>query len=269
MSEKADQVVTIIDVETTGTSPERDQIVEFAVQKGFGDNAFNKSWRFKPAIPIPPAATAVHGIRDEDVADSPPFSSATGLIRKIIDGSDVIVGYNLKFDLEMLQAEFKRAKVNPLSLRGKHLIDPLALWRRCEPRGLANAVERFVKKPHTGAHSALGDVRATAEVLKGMLNEWGLNAQSWEELAVYIDPERKNWIGESFHLQWENGVPVFGFGKHRGKPVSDAVKDDTGYSEWINSRPDFPAHVRELVSAAARMDAAEFRAFVVSEFGEA
>lgn len=102
-------VIAIIDVETTGANPERDRVIEFAVQKGLTAESYQKSWRVNPGIPIPPEATAVHGIRDEDVKDSPPFSALIPVVEKIIAGSNIIVGYNVDFDLRALQSEFRRA----------------------------------------------------------------------------------------------------------------------------------------------------------------
>ena len=55
--------LAIFDLETTGISPERDRIVEISVVKGLpGGGVETKTRRVNPGIPIPKAATAVHGI---------------------------------------------------------------------------------------------------------------------------------------------------------------------------------------------------------------
>lgn len=258
--------ILIFDVETTGTDPERDQIIELALKKGLDAAAETKSRRFKPSIPIPARATSVHGIRDEDVADCPPIKNVLSSLRDLFAQAEVIVGYNVKFDIEMLQGEFKRAAMRPLDLSGKAIIDPLQLWRRMEPRKLEDAVKRFAKRDHQGAHSALADVEATSEVLLGMLKDFGLGDQSWSELDNFINPEKVNWLGQSHHLRWQDGTAVFGFGKHFGRPVQEVVREDSSYLNWIITK-DFPSHVATVLKHSLELDDADFKTWLSKEFG--
>ena len=62
------------DLETTGVSVSNDRIVEIAILKLHPDESKeSKIWRVNPECPIPPQASAVHGIYDSDVADKPNF----------------------------------------------------------------------------------------------------------------------------------------------------------------------------------------------------
>ena len=62
---------TVIDIETTGIG-EKHRIVELAGVKFCGDKIVDVFDTYvDPGMPIPPYATAVHGIRDADVADAP------------------------------------------------------------------------------------------------------------------------------------------------------------------------------------------------------
>jgi hypothetical protein len=78
--------VLIIDTETTGIDPERDQVIELGVQLGLTTPwAHNRrTWRFKPSIPIPEEASAVHGITDADVADCSRFADHADNLRAFI-----------------------------------------------------------------------------------------------------------------------------------------------------------------------------------------
>src|SRR5690606_29949165 len=58
------------DLEATGTDPWHDRIIEIAL---FRTDGRGYSTLVNPHRPIPPEATAVHGITDEDVADAPGF----------------------------------------------------------------------------------------------------------------------------------------------------------------------------------------------------
>ena len=67
--------LVVFDIESTGVVPQRDRIVEIAVLKITPDGeSRNTVRRLNPQIPIPPSATAIHGISDADVADCPVFA---------------------------------------------------------------------------------------------------------------------------------------------------------------------------------------------------
>ena len=68
MELKLTKPVFFFDLETTGTSITNDRIVEICLLKVFPDGREQaKTYRVNPGMPIPPAATAVHHITDEDV----------------------------------------------------------------------------------------------------------------------------------------------------------------------------------------------------------
>lgn len=174
----------IFDVETTGTDRIRDQVIELGVQFGLdgGGPGESRVWRIRPSCPIDPGAQAVHGISMEDLEGCPPFAQVAREIRDVIDGARVLIGYNLAFDIEMLQAELERAGLSPVELAGKQLVDPLRLWQRCEPRSLQAAHRRFVGQEFAAAHSASADAAATGRVLRGMLAHFNL-AADWTAIA--------------------------------------------------------------------------------------
>ncbi len=68
--------LAFVDLETTGTSPASDRIVEIAILKVQPDGTEDfRRKRVNPGVPIPAEATAIHGITDADVADEPPFQA--------------------------------------------------------------------------------------------------------------------------------------------------------------------------------------------------
>ncbi len=260
----------VFDTETTGTDPQTDQIIELTIQPGLEGAAEAKTWRFLPDRPIARDAERVHGISMADLADCPRFGERAHEVRATLDSVDVWVGYNLRFDLEIVQAELVRAGVPPLSMDGRILVDPFRLWQRMEPRSLQDAHKRFVGEAFDGAHGAAADVAATARVLSGMVTAFGLEDKGWGDLAAIAEPERASWIGPSNHLQWNaDGEVVIGFGKNRGKPVLDFARDreGRGYLEWI-LRSDFPQHVKGILQSLQRSrDSAAWTRSVAEEFG--
>ena len=74
MQLKLDRPLVFFDLETTGTNPLQDRIVEISLIKVMPDGTeLEKSRRINPGIPIPESSTAVHHITDEDVANEPTF----------------------------------------------------------------------------------------------------------------------------------------------------------------------------------------------------
>ena len=161
----------VFDCETTGTDPRRDEIVSLALVRldPSGREIARVVRRVRPSLPIPTEATAVHGISDADVADAPRFAQVAHQLLGLLEGA-IFVAHNAEFDLAMLRNAFARAGVSyrPIgvacTLEGFRLLDPLApahgLEALCARHGI----------PLDEAHDALGDVLATAGLVRLMLS---------------------------------------------------------------------------------------------------
>jgi DNA polymerase III subunit epsilon len=268
LAEPASRIV-IFDCETTGTDRLQDQVIELCVQHGLGDDAPSQTWRIKPTAPIHPGAQAVHGITLADLEGCPSFAEVAPAITAVFAESDVIVGYNIAFDIDMLQAEYTRIGKPLLDLTGKKIIDAFRLWQQCEPRSLQHAHQRFVGAAFAAAHSASADVAATGRVLSGMLAAFNLADSDWESIAIKCDPQyaaRASWVGPSRHLRWEGDVVVLGFGKHTNAPLHQiAAGPDRSFLRWVVER-DFPVHVGEVCRAALDLPGEEFLAWARRKF---
>jgi DNA polymerase III subunit epsilon len=259
--------VIVFDVETTGTDRQRDQVIELCVQMGLESDSERLIWRMRPSVPINPGAQAVHGITMEDLADCQPFAAYAGDIRALFSRAQVLVGYNMSFDIDMLQAEYERLRQPFLALEGKQLVDAFRLWQQCEPRSLQHAHQRFVGDSFQEAHSASADVAATSRVLRGMIRDFGLAGRDWGTIARVCEPERSTWVGPSRHVRWEQGVVVLGFGKHAGMPMHVvAGSEHRDYLQWVLGK-DFPRHVHAICRAALELAADEFLRWVMQTFG--
>ena len=271
------QRIIVFDSETTGIDFAKDQIIELCVQFGLDDAvlpdpATRRTWRIKPAVPINPAAQAVHGISAEELEACPAFAAYADEIAQVFADADVIVGYNLSFDIDMLQAEYARLGRPLLDLSGKRIVDPFRLWQQCEPRSLQHAHRRFVGDEFAAAHSATADVAATGRVLAGMLRAFKLDDRDWSQIATVCDPKQElwgtSWVGPSRHLRWSDGVVVLGFGKYAGAAVHElAAGPDRSFLRWVIER-DFPAHVAEICRAALERSGDEFLTWTRSRFGQ-
>ncbi len=264
MSEKrTEHGVLVFDVETTGTDRRRDQVIELCVQFGLADDAPSKTWRFKPAVSISPGAQAVHGISIEQLEDCPSFGELADEIRAVFAAAEVLVGYNLAFDIDMISAEYERLARPTPEWSSKTVIDAFRMWQQCEPRSLSHAHLRFVGHTFEAAHSATADVAATGRVLSGMLKTFGLDEHDWRGIAGVCDPARPSWVGPSRHLQWSGERVIMAFGKHSGTPLHQI---DPGYLRWMAEK-DFPGHVTQICTKAASLPEPEFLSWIRQAFG--
>lgn len=245
MKLKLERPLVFFDLETTGTNPSTDRIVEISLIKVMPDGReMEHSHRINPGIPIPASSTAIHHITDADVANEPKFSDIAAKLNKWLEGCDM-AGYNSnKFDVPLLMEEFKRAGI-PFDTSGRRFVDVQNIFYAMEPRTLVAAYRFYCGKDLEGAHSATCDTHATYEVLMSQLDRY-------EDLQN--DVEKLSKIGQKRTLDLagriaedENGNPVFNFGKYKGQKVEDVFKRDIGYYSWM-MQGEFPQNTKDVIT---------------------
>lgn len=242
--------LAFLDLETTGLRTAEDRIVEIAVLTvaPTGDVS-EKVRRFDPGMPIPPEATAVHGITDEDVAGKPPFAARARSLARQLDPCD-LAGFNLrKFDLPMLLAEFRRAGVS-FDPGSRRLIDVQTIFHREEPRDLSAAARFYLDRAHQDAHTALGDIRTTAAVFAAQLDRYEHIPRDLEGLHAYCDEVMPfETAVERWFQKGEEGY-VFNRGKHRGRPLTEVARTEPDYLRWMLGADDMDEEVLRIVREA-------------------
>ena len=129
---KIERPLTVLDVETTGVWPKSDRIVQIAYVTVTPDQqVIEYNQLINPERSIPAESTAIHRITDEDVKEAPVFREVALAITEALSGNDFI-GYNFRFDRQMLHSVCDRAGVD-FTFDGVALIDPLQVWQRLEP----------------------------------------------------------------------------------------------------------------------------------------
>jgi DNA polymerase III subunit epsilon len=145
------------DLETTGTVPGVDQIVEIGAVRfinGSVDAVF--STLVDPQRPIPAGASAVNGISDEMVKGKPLIESLLPSLAEFC-GDDLMVAHNAPFDFQFILADVKKYESpTPQGL----VLDTLAIARKVFP-GLPNyklgTLVQHLKIPTTDFHRAEED----------------------------------------------------------------------------------------------------------------
>ena len=245
--------LVFFDLETTGINIASDRIVELSYHKLFPDGSSEgKTWRVKPVMmkdgvevqmPIPPEASAVHGIYDDDLRDCPTFRQIAADVAKVLEGCD-LAGYNsAHFDLPLLAEEFARTEVN-IDLKRMKMVDVFTIFTKNEPRNLTAAYKFYCGKDLTDAHSANADTLATYEVLMAQLERYDI-PDTVDGLAEYTQGKQPfaDFAGR-IYLD-ENGVECFNFGKYKGQRVIDVFRRDTGYYGWLTAG-DFPEYTKRV-----------------------
>ncbi len=163
-----------IDVETTGLLDADPHIVELAILRIDPDLSVKaRVWRLNPDVPIPAAASNIHGITDTQVAGCPGFGDVLAPLMDLLWNCD-LTGFNLiRFDLPVLDLELSRCGVALLDTRHRLVLDSLAIFHRYYPpppgtRGygtLAAACQRYLGYRPSGAHGSLCDALAALQVL--------------------------------------------------------------------------------------------------------
>jgi len=223
----------VVDTETTGFSPARgDRVLEVAVVLLDPQGRVEREWEtlLNPDRGVGP--TQVHGITAAEVARAPRFPEIARYLGSLFAGR-LVVGHNIAFDARFLAAEFAAAGM-AVPLEAGQCLCTQALARQHLPgprRTLAVSCEQ-AGVIHTGAHSAIGDTRATAELLQYFLR-LGPVPPSWR--VLYDAAARAPWPGVSLS---GTGFGDTGFG---GGPAEGMLDLDS-----VSVRPTVAA-VRTLV----------------------
>jgi len=179
----------VIDVETTGLSPQACRVVEIAVvrmQRGEIVSSFSSL--LNPGTPIPVEASRIHGISDAEVAHAPRFVDVLASVVQITEGA-IPVAYNEGFDRGFIGAELGRLNMgdgiprSAFDSQWPSWLDPLA-WVRHIGRGapkvsnkLTDACDRW-GVTIVNAHRAEADAEAAGKLLWTIQGEIGASTVS-------------------------------------------------------------------------------------------
>ena len=255
-----DKDLIFFDIESTGLHVLKDRIIQIALIKypKKGGDAEEKEYLLNPGVPISAEAFAVHGISVDMIRNKPSFKDVADELFDWIGNAD-LAGYNSdRFDIPMLLEEFARVG-KKLDLSKRRCIDVQKIFYKMEPRTLKAAYSFYCGKSLDGAHDAIVDVKATAEVLKGQLIRYegvdyedgdGLIIKSpvkndMSSLADFTTDNRS--IDVTNRLKYDSdGKVVFNFGKHIGRLVSDVFREDRQYYRWMMEK-DFSVQVKDAI----------------------
>ena len=243
---RLDRPLVVFDIESTGTTPRKDRIIELAAVKLMPDGTeISKCWLMNPGVKIPPETTKIHGITDEIVKDCPTFADKADEIFAFFEGCD-LSGFNAdRFDIPCLEEEFARVGKNFAPSSRRH-VDVQRIYHRMEPRDLSAAVRFYLGRDHAGAHGAEADARATLEVLKAQMEKYPELPQTVGEMDEYLVPHDPMNADRYGMLRWKDGELTINFGKKKGESLRKLMLNEPNYLRWI-VKGDFDTEVKAIV----------------------
>ncbi len=243
--------LAFFDLETTGIRIGHDRIVQVGIVRLMPDGSRQAYQTLvQPGIPIPADATAVHGISDADVADAPMLEDLAPRLLSELDGCD-LAGFNcLRFDIPFLAEELHRAghAWDHATLR---VVDVQRIFHQMEPRNLSAALKFYCGKEHAGAHDALADVEATADVLLAQLQRYPDKLHGTVDFLGELSGDRKRSPDAAGKLQFtEDGSIALAFGKYKGWTLETIGRNDPGYMQWLMTKAELPGSTLSMMRNA-------------------
>ncbi len=241
--------IVFLDLEATGLNPLHERIVEFGAVKCFPDGRREtKVQRYNPERPIPPETTAIHGIRDQDVANCPTFEQGALELLRFLSGCD-IGGFAVnRLDIPLLREEFKRAGYT-FDTSNVLLVDTQRIYHLREPRDLSAAVKFYCDEEFEDAHSAEADALASLRVLEGQLRRYSDLPRTVEELDKVARPEQVGALDPDGRLRWRDNEVIISFGQKGGRTLRDLVQTEPNYLRWILNK-NFSPEVKAVIKNA-------------------
>ncbi len=236
------------DIESTGLNIASDCIAELSFVKVMpGGETRIKTWRFKPwdylaqrQYPMNPQASAVNGIKDEDLSACPRFCDKVDEVVEWLADAD-LAGFNsAKFDLPMLAEEIERVRLHlhkdiDIDLHAKLMVDVQNIYHYMEPRNLKAAYRFYCGgTDFENAHTAEADTIATMEVLKGQLDMYPDKLKNDVTFLSGVGgrPRTVDYAGRL--ILNDEGEAVISFGKHKGRTAREVWQSEPSYFAWID-----------------------------------
>lgn len=256
----------VVDTETTGVDVQKECIIEIGFQIWTAEG-LTKEYRtlVNPGLPIPPASTEIHGITDEHVRSCrvcrsvascacaegfrpwPTFKQLAPNLSIGFKDCDY-AGKNVRFDLQILAAEFARNGIQ-WTIGDARIVDADRLEALLNKRSLSHLYKKYTGRDLEDAHSALVDVQATTIVIEYQMQATIFDQSEGlpRDVAKLHELSFPGMIDLEGKFRFVDGIPCFTrWGKYAGKPMTVA---DNGYWDWI-LKNDFSAEAKAIAGRA-------------------
>lgn len=151
--------LVFVDVETTGTSPTRDRVIEVGVLRVEDGEVTQKfSSLINPKTHLPPNISHLTGIDPFSLTRAPLFEEISYEVRQMLEGA-LFVAHNVRFDYAFLKHEFKRLGIDYSADTADTLKLSRILYPTFRKHDLGSIIERH-NLAVTSRHRAFDDAKA-------------------------------------------------------------------------------------------------------------
>lgn len=240
--------ILAFDLETTGLSKEKDQIIQIAIIV-FDTNTNNIVKSYSSYVQpignysISLAGYFKHQITPKFLSDKPYLKDIAPDIVRLFDENDNILTYNGdNFDIPFLSYELQKYGYN-IDFTKKHCYDAFVEERRRNGTNLDSVFHRYkgqtMEEFGLVAHNAFSDVKATYEVFTNQQNNKPYKPENiYSNDNVIIDEEFLEKI-----------QPCFNIGKYKHIGISWVAKNDQNYLKWcISDKCSFSDQIKKYIS---------------------
>lgn len=222
----------VVDLETTGLDPEKDQIIEIgAIKFVDGEESESIEELINPGRPIPEFITRLTGISDEDVKDKPRIEEIFPRLDQFLGGA-AFVGQQVNFDASFLEYHYRKInndfqfwedKVRRFKYLNNLRLDTLFIARIFFPflaQFKLGALAKHFGYDLENAHRAVEDARATGHVFLHLVDRaLAVDNQSLTNIINLLYPNSRR--AKTFFL------PVLNFKKQKNiMAASGTLVDD-------------------------------------------
>lgn len=184
----AEVTFVVVDLETTGGSPRSAAITEIGAVRVRGGEVLGEfATLVDPGMPIPPYVAMLTGITDAMVHGRPRIDAVLPSFLEFARGC-VLVAHNAPFDVGFLRTacESGERPWPPFTVVDTVALARSALARDEVPNCKLATLAGYFRASEQPEHRALGDARATVDVLHGLLGRLGgYGVSSLEELTSF------------------------------------------------------------------------------------
>ena len=168
--------MVVFDLETTGLSPENDEIIQIAAIRMIQGQIIEEDFFFsyvKPENPIPSFISSYTGVTEKDVAQAPTPEKVLAEFSRFCKDSLLAAHNGARFDVPFIRKACERKS---MKTRETHSIDSMHLswnlWGR--PKGLSHSLDNVISRLDVSQsdirrHDARGDVMVTARCIQKMV----------------------------------------------------------------------------------------------------
>ena len=204
---------TLIDIETTGLSPFFDEIIEIGAIKYRNNVPIDTfSTLIKPNYPISDFIAELTGITNEMLENAPNISSVLKEFYNFIE-NEILVGYNINFDINFLYDSFLEEHSIYLS---NNFIDVLRLARRAIPKDKIKnhkltTLSEYYNISTTISHRAIDDCKTCNQCYKFIQKDIISNLGSLDNLVTSIKEKNKINLSKlsTEKLEFDESHPLY------------------------------------------------------------